>query len=785
MPPVSSSDPGSTVGPVVMLGVGWFPDERGGLNRYLFELLRASPEVAETRAVVLGPAADRPPNVRVAGPADDPLPLRLIRYAKAAHDEVDGAALVDGHFALLTAAALTRRSVRALPLVVHFQGPWAAESKAARTSGPVGVWAKRLLERLVYRRADGLVVLSAAFKRILVGQYGIVPWRVHVIAPGVDLEHFTPGDRMEARQSLDLAPDAFVAVTTRRLVHRTGVDVLVDAWSRLDRGDARLLIAGTGPEAGPLREQVERLELDGSVRFLGEVSDADVVRLYQAADLSVVPSRALEGFGLVVLESLACGTPVLGSDAGGLGEAIALVDPGLIVHADDPDALAERLGRAIADPGDLPDRARCRTAAEAHRWAGVAATHTRLYQDVVHPTVRSKRRVVYLDHTAQLSGAEVALARMLPALDGVEPHVILAADGPLATRLARAGCSVELLPLAEGARSLSRSAVSDRGLPVWPVLTTAAHVLRLARRLRQLAPDIVHTNSLKSALYGGLAARLAGIPVVWQVNDRVAVDYLSRSGVRLIRAAAARLPDHIIVNSAATSATLPDSRPVTVIPPMIPPAPARAKRAVGPGPGGLRIGIVGRLSPWKGQDLFLQAFAAAFPDGGATAVIVGAALFGEDEVEPGLRALAEDLGVGDRVELLGHRNDVTEVMAGIDILVHASVIPEPFGMVVAEGMALGLPVVAADAGGPAEIINDGVDGLLYPMADASALADRLQRLASDDGLRQRLGEGGRARSALFAPDVVAPAVQAVYSAVLDARSGRWRSRSKANRCGAF
>jgi glycosyltransferase involved in cell wall biosynthesis len=98
--------------------------------------------------------------------------------------------------------------------------------------------------------------------------------------------------------------------------------------------------------------------------------------------------------------------------------------------------------------------------------------------------------------------------------------------------------------------------------------------------------------------------------------------------------------------------------------------------------------------------------------------------------------------------------------------VHASVIPEPFGQVVVEGMALGLPVVASGAGGPAEVITDGVDGLLYPPGDVSALASLLRKLADDPGLRRRLGDEGVSTAAKYAPDVIAAQVEAVYATAL-------------------
>jgi glycosyltransferase involved in cell wall biosynthesis len=778
--PLRGNEAGLTAPPVVMLGPGWFAAQRTGLNRYFFDLLHAWPAGA-ARAVVVGPAPGAPAGVWTAGEHGDRLGLRLWRFARAAGGAADDACLVDGHFAMYTAAALTRRSIRSLPLVVHFQGPWAAESASSRTSSSTGIAAKRALERFVYRRAAAIVVLSSRFSRVLVEEYGVDPARVHVITPGVDLVRFQPGDRGAARQELNLSPDSFVVAAARRLVPRMGLDVLIRAWAEIDPScDAVLLVAGTGPEAERLRELAMELRLEERVRFLGEVPESLLVTLYQAADLTVVPSRELEGFGLVVLESWACATPVIGSDVGGLGEAIAAFDRRLLVPPGDSSELASLLRTMIADPSRLPAPATCRAAAEAHAWGTVVDAHARLYADVVNPPAERRPRVVYLDHTAQLSGAELSLARLLPALDRVRAHVILAADGPLVGLLARQGCSTEVLAMPEGPRRLSRDAVTLRRLPLRAGASTAAYVWRLARRVRRLAPDVIHTNSLKAALYGGLTGRLLGIPVVWQINDRISDDYLPRQAVRLMRSAATRLPDHIIVNSHATAATLPVLRPVTIIPHVVPPqamAPARAARDQGP----LRVGLVGRLSPWKGQDIFIRAFAIAFAGTDAVALIVGGALFGEDHIETGLRSLAEDLGIADQVHLLGHRDDVHDVMSGLDVVVHASTIPEPFGMVIGEAMALGVPVVAANAGGPAEIIEHGVNGLLYRMGDPGELAGALRVLADDPALRQRLASAGRATARAFTPELVARAVEGVYAELLRGRPARSRRRRRARR----
>ncbi len=176
--------------------------------------------------------------------------------------------------------------------------------------------------------------------------------------------------------------------------------------------------------------------------------------------------------------------------------------------------------------------------------------------------------------------------------------------------------------------------------------------------------------------------------------------------------------------------------------------------------------MIGRLAPWKGQQVFLDAFASAFPCGQEQAVIIGGSLFGEAEYGASLGRRATDLGLKDRVLFRGFRDNVAAELATMDVAVHASVVPEPFGQVVVEAMAAGVPVIAADAGGPAEIITAGVDGLLYPPGDVGALASSMRRLANDPGLRDRLRIAARRRALDFAPERVALEMTEVYRGLL-------------------
>jgi glycosyltransferase involved in cell wall biosynthesis len=268
---------------------------------------------------------------------------------------------------------------------------------------------------------------------------------------------------------------------------------------------------------------------------------------------------------------------------------------------------------------------------------------------------------------------------------------------------------------------------------------------------------------LKAAFYGGLAGRLAGFPVVSHVHDRIAEDYLPPQAVRLTRFALSRFPRTVVAPSLAVAQTV--GRPAAVIPWGISEPTSKAP----PDPGRpLTVGIVGRVAPWKGQHVFIDAFARAFPDRDARAVIVGAPLFGAEEERylSDLRELAGKRGLTGRVRFTGFVDDVGAELTNLDVLVHASVVPEPFGQVVLEGMAAGLPVLAASPGGPAELITDGEDGLLYEAGDAVALAGALRTVARDKELRQRLGTAARQRSREHTPEQMAGRVRKLYDDVL-------------------
>jgi glycosyltransferase involved in cell wall biosynthesis len=749
---------------VLICGKGWFGESPGGLDRYALDLTRALRKqgVGVDGVVVGSPDLDQG-FVGTSTP-DAPLLRRLCSTAVEGRARSRAADVINGHFALYTLPVLWTRPSR--PLAVHFQGPWHREAAMESAQPSWSTALRKYVELSVYRRANEVIVLSGAFRRIVIDEFGILPSRVHVVRPGVDLEHFRPIDQVEAREQLRLPSKERVVLAVRRLTKRVGLDVLLRAWAELKPENAALYLVGDGTERGRLQQLAAELRVKETVHFVGAVSDDELPFWYAAADLSIAPSIALEGFGLVVLESLASGTPVIASNTGGMAEVLLNLSKDLLVPPGDVLELAAVLSDALQTDNQLPSPESCRKFAENFQWKKSAIEVREIFQQALsHPPDR-KYRVVFVDHCAKLSGGELALLRLLDGSTSIEPHVIVGEDGPLVQYLRDAGVSTEVVSLPGGLADLSRVELHSISGLLRGATATAKYVAKLTRRLRRLHPDLVHTNSLKSGLYGSLAARAAGIPVVWHLRDRLSEDSYPRSQAVVLRQCVRRMADAVIANSTATAELLnAGSAPVWVIPSPVDITPTTKSED-----GRFIVGMVGRLAPWKGQHVFLDAMKhirKKCPT--VRARIVGEPLFGEQKYSESLRRQANELGIADIVDFLGFRHNMAEELAQLTVAVHASIIPEPFGQTVVESMACGVPIVASNAGGPAEVVTNGVDGILVPPGDANLLADAVAQLLEDLDLRVRLGRAGMVKAQRYRPERVAAEVEAVYASVIRTR----------------
>ncbi len=382
-----------------------------------------------------------------------------------------------------------------------------------------------------------------------------------------------------------------------------------------------------------------------------------------------------------------------------------------------------------------------------------------------------RHTILFFDHTAQWSGGEISLFNLVTHLNQTKyrPVVVLFADGALREKLDEAGIATRVVALDE---SVSQTRKDEMGARSLLKLKQIGAIWRFIRRLRRVirgeGAQVVHCNSLKSDLIGGIAARLAGVPVIWHVRDRIADDYLPSPIVKAFRLAARLIPTRVIAVSGATLLTLPNVRGVAIHNGTVFQNFDDLQSRLPFAGGAPTFGIVGRLTRWKGQHVFLRAAAIVrvqVPD--AKFQIVGAALFGEENYERELRALATELGLSEAVEWLGFRRDVPQVVARMDALVHASTTGEPFGQVLIEGMAASRPVIATEGGGVPEIVLDGETGLLVAMGEVEPLADAMLRLWRDPERARMMGGLGRLRvQSEFTIEATARRVERVWEELI-------------------
>jgi glycosyltransferase involved in cell wall biosynthesis len=358
---------------ILCVGNGWFPLMPGGLNRYVYELINQFTQrgtAIELCGVGL-PSYSGNSSVQFTNLSQPNVWLgqRLLLawrnfITRQVSTQPDA---INLHFALYSFPLLSALPPH-IPVTFTFHGPWALEGAVEqhhRLSGLLKYW----IEQRVYQRCDRFIVLSQAFGEILHQHYQ-VPWnKIHRIPGGVDTQRFQPHlTRQQARQQLNWPIDRPILFTPRRLVHRMGLDNLLTALVCVKQQipDVWLAIAGKGALRDSLEQHSRALGLGDTVQFLGFVPEQQLPIAYQAADLTVIPSQALEGFGLVVLESLACGTPVICTPVGGMPEIVMPFSPDWVTDSTEPWAIAERLTAALTGDICLPSRASCREYAVKH-----------------------------------------------------------------------------------------------------------------------------------------------------------------------------------------------------------------------------------------------------------------------------------------------------------------------------------------------------------------------------------------------------------------------------------
>jgi glycosyltransferase involved in cell wall biosynthesis len=373
-------------------------------------------------------------------------------------------------------------------------------------------------------------------------------------------------------------------------------------------------------------------------------------------------------------------------------------------------------------------------------------------------------RLALVSVSDQLGGSEVVLLQIVEHVRRTRPDwsvdVVVPGAGPLAARSAALGARVHALAMPPALARLGEWGTAARPLGVLRQLSAAITALPgyergFADLLDTIRPDIIHSNGFKAHVVAARARTDAAR--VWHVHEYVSSRAATRRLLRLYGA----VPDAIVANSHSVADDLRRALAgrvragITVVhngvdverfTPAGPALDLDAASGLAPAAAGaVRVGLVATFARWKGHDVFLRALAGADP--AVRGYVVGAPVYdttGSQWTMEELRSVAADARVEDRAGFAGFQPDVPAVLRALDIVVHASVQPEPFGLVVAEAMACGRPVITTGIGGAAEIVRPGETALTCIAGDPASLASAINTLARDGARRARLGSAGRA-----------------------------------------
>jgi glycosyltransferase involved in cell wall biosynthesis len=272
------------------------------------------------------------------------------------------------------------------PMICHFHGPRYLE-RTVEGANRISIHLSRYIERKVYARAEHIITLSRYMKHVLMQTYAFPEERISVIPGGVNIDQFKPClSRDEARRQLELPLDRPVLLTVRRLERRMGLHNLIEAMREVTRAhpNVLLLIAGKGPLQNELDQHIQSKRLAANTRMMGAVSELTLPLLYRAVDFSVVPTTAYEGFGLILVESLAAGTPVFGTPVGAIPEVLSPLSESLLLESAAPHHIAAGIREALSGQRLLPSMQACQDYATVnYAWPTIARRVRAVYQEVI------------------------------------------------------------------------------------------------------------------------------------------------------------------------------------------------------------------------------------------------------------------------------------------------------------------------------------------------------------------------------------------------------------------
>ena len=355
-------------------------------------------------------------------------------------------------------------------------------------------------------------------------------------------------------------------------------------------------------------------------------------------------------------------------------------------------------------------------------------------------------KILFLDQSGKPGGAELCL------IDIAKPYrdrslVGLFADGDFRKLLQQHQIPVEILAI-QPIQVRKQSNFLQSLASVGQLAPLLAKVVQTAKKY-----DVIYANTQKALVIGALASFLARRPLVYHLHDILSSEHFSQTNLRIAVTLANRFASLVIANSQASQTAFVQAGGNAKLTEIVYNGfdsqnyqtsefeVKKLREQLGL-EGKFVVGHFSRLAPWKGQHILIEALSECPPE--VTVILVGDALFGEQDYVQQLHEQVAQLKLENRVKFLGFRADVPQLMSACDLVAHTSTAPEPFGRVIAEAMLCGRPVVAAKAGGAIELVEHGVNGFLVTPGEIAELTQVINTCVAESEMTATIANHGRA-----------------------------------------
>ncbi|HOX54459.1 MAG: glycosyltransferase [Candidatus Omnitrophica bacterium] len=593
-----------------------------------------------------------------------------------------------------------------------------------------------LMINFLSKFTDRIIAASNSIKEFAVKQQRIPADKFQVIYDCASTDKFSKHvDSFAVKRALGIDSDYQVVGCVARLNEVKGHAYLIRAAKEVLKNNPRIKFLLVGD--GPLRQELEQLSVQLGIKdnviFVG--SRRDIPEMLAAMDIFVLPSALREGCPLSILEAMAMSKPVVASRLGGIPEEIEDGKSGILVPPKDSAALADAIIKLLSDKNLSVTMGKAGRKIFEEKFSKEVMLNKleSLYDELA--AKKLTKRILYVDiHGDIWGGGQLSFLSILELIDktSLKPIVVLPYEGDLSKRIREMGIEVCVIPFGS--------------IKTTNIFVNLFSIFRFYALIKKRKINLIHINALRPMFYTGLAAKIAGVPVIWHARDLKAnrwidriLSNLARHIIAISKIVAGRFPWYennpdrlsIIYNGIDTGKLSPRPRDSRVLHEFH----IEEDEAV--------VGTIGHLEPRKGQDIFLQAASNVllkFPN--SKFVLVGKDMKNGEKYKSDLEYLITWLKIEDKVVFAGVRKDIAEVISIMDLFI-CPFKDEAFGRVVIEAMAMAKPVIGYRSGALPELIEDGKSGILVDPDRADCLADAIIELLGDRDKAMKFGEAGR------------------------------------------